>query len=47
MLLSGTLTKASIIEAIAESNGYAQKKAFETVEIVLELIEKSLKSAEM
>ncbi len=31
----GTLTKARIVEAVVETNGYTQKKAFETVEIML------------
>lgn len=46
MLLSGTLTKARIVDAVAESNGYTQKRAFETVEIILELIKKSLENGE-
>ncbi len=29
---TGTLTKARIVEAVIETNGYTQKKAFETVE---------------
>ncbi len=40
----GTLTKARIVEAVVETNGYTQKKAFETVEILLELIKQSLES---
>ena len=44
MPLSGTLTKARIVEAVVETNGYTQKKAFETVEIMLELIKRSLES---
>jgi integration host factor subunit alpha len=44
MLLSGTLTKAHIVETVVETNGYTRKKAFETVEIMLELIKRSLKS---
>jgi integration host factor subunit alpha len=46
MPLSGTLTKAKIIDAVAESNGYTRKKSIETVETVLELIKRSLKSGE-
>ena len=42
MPLSGTLTKAHLIDAVAESNGYIRKKSIETVEILLELIKKSL-----
>ena len=41
---TGTLTKARIVEAVVETNGYTQKKAFETVEIMLELIKRSLES---
>ena len=46
MLLSGTLTKAKIIDAVAESNGYTRKKSIETVETVLDLIKRSLESGE-
>lgn len=42
----GTLTKAHIIDAVAESNGYSRKKSIETVETVLELIKRSLESGE-
>ena len=42
----GTLTKAHIVQAIAETNGYTQKKALETVEIILELIKRSLEKGE-
>ena len=43
---SGTLTKAHIVAAVAESNGYTRKKSIETVETVLELIKRSLESGE-
>ena len=43
---SGTLTKAHIVDAVAESNGYTRKKSIETVETVLELIKGSLESGE-
>ena len=46
MPLSGTLNKAKIIDAVAESNGYTRKKSIETVETVLELIKRSLESGE-
>ena len=46
MPLSGTLTKAKIIDTVAESNGYTRKKSIETVETVLELIKRSLESGE-
>jgi integration host factor subunit alpha len=41
-----TLTKARIIEVITETNDYTHKQAHETVEILLELIKKSLQSGE-
>ena len=40
----GTLTKAHIIDAVAERNGFTRKKSIETVEILLELIKQSLES---
>ena len=43
---SGTLSKAHIVDAVAESNGYTRKKSIETVETVLELIKRSLESGE-
>ena len=43
---NGTLTKARIVKAVVESNGYTQQKAFETVEIMLELIKRSLENGE-
>ena len=46
MPLSGTLTKARIVEAVVETNGYTQQKAHETIEILLELIKRSLESGE-
>jgi integration host factor subunit alpha len=46
MPISGTLTKAHIIDAVAEINGYTRKKSIETVETVLELIKHSLESGE-
>jgi len=44
--MSDTLTKAKVIDAVAESNGYTRKKSLKTVEIVLELIKRSLESGE-
>ncbi len=44
MTLSGTLTKAHIIDAVAERNGFTRKRSIETVEILLELIKQSLES---
>ena len=46
MPTTSTLTKARIIETIAETNGYTHQKAFETVEIVLELIKRTLENGE-
>jgi len=43
---TGTLTKARIVEAVVETNGYTQQKAFETVEILLELIKSTLENGE-
>jgi integration host factor subunit alpha len=43
---SGTLTKARIVQALIESNGYTQQKASETVELILELIKRSLENGE-
>jgi hypothetical protein len=42
----GTLTKAHIIDAVAERNGFTRKKSIETVEILLELIKQSLESGD-
>jgi integration host factor subunit alpha len=41
-----TLTKADLIAAIAEQNGYTKKKSIETVEALLEIIKRSLESGE-
>ena len=41
-----TLTKANIIDAIAEANGFPKNKANETVETLLELIKSTLASGE-
>jgi integration host factor subunit alpha len=46
MPLSGSLTKAHIVDAVAERNGYTRKKSIEIVEILLELIKRSLESGE-
>jgi integration host factor subunit alpha len=39
-----TLTKANIIDAIAEANGFPKNKASETVETLLEVIKSTLAS---
>jgi integration host factor subunit alpha len=41
-----TLTKANIIDAIAEANGFPRNKASETVETLLEIIKSTLVSGE-
>ncbi|MGV7222774.1 MAG: integration host factor subunit alpha [Nitrospinales bacterium] len=41
-----TLTKAQIVEAIAEQTGFPKNKSSEIVEILLEHIKKSLESGE-
>ncbi len=46
MSKTGTLTKAQIIEDIAEANGFTRIKSVETTEIMLELIKSTLASGE-
>lgn len=46
MQKTGALTKARIVQAIAETNGYTNQKAIETVEIILELIKSTPESGE-
>ena len=46
MPLSGTLTKAKIIDAVAERNGVTRKESIEYVETILELIKSTLESGE-
>ncbi len=41
-----TLTKAHLIDAIAEANGFPRNKASETVETILEIIKSTLESGE-
>ena len=41
-----TLTKAQIIEAVAEHNGYTTKQSAEVVETLLEIIKSTLESVE-
>ena len=43
---TGTLTKARVVEAISEHNGYTYKKSAETVETLLEIIKQTLESGE-
>jgi integration host factor subunit alpha len=41
-----TLTKAQIVEMIAEQNGFAKNKSIELVENLLEIIKRTLESGE-
>ena len=41
-----TLTKADIVEAVAEQNGYTNKRSVEIVETLLEIIKGDLESGE-
>ena len=41
-----TLTKAKLIEEIAESNGFSKNRAKETVETLLKIIKRALESGE-
>ena len=43
---TSTLTRARIIDAVAEKNGFTRQKSIETVETLLELIKQSLESGE-
>ena len=43
---SGTLTKAHIVDAVAEANGFTRRKSVETIETLLELIKSTLESGE-
>ena len=39
-----TLTKAHIVEALAEKNGYPKNQSFEMIETLLEIIKGTLES---
>jgi integration host factor subunit alpha len=41
-----TLTKAQIVEMIAEQNGFAKNKSIEIIENLLEIIKRTLESGE-
>ena len=41
-----TFTKAHIVEALAEQNGYTKKQSFDAVGTLLEIIKRSLESGE-
>jgi len=44
--MPNALTKAAIIEAIQEENGYSRKQSSEITEILLEIIKRPLESGE-
>ena len=44
--MSDTLTKARIVDAVIEQNGFTRKKSIETVESLLELIKSELESGD-
>jgi integration host factor subunit alpha len=46
MPVKGTLTKAHIVDAVIEANGFTRRKSVETVETLLELIKSTLESGE-
>jgi integration host factor subunit alpha len=41
-----TLTKAHIVDAVAEQNGYTKERSFKVIETLLELIKSALESGE-
>jgi len=41
-----TLTKAHIVEAVAEQNGYPKNQSFEMIETLLEILKRTLESGE-
>ena len=41
-----TLTKAKIVEAVAEQNGYPKKQSVNTIETLQEIMKKTLESGE-
>ena len=41
-----TLTKANIVEAVAEQIGYPKNQSFELIETLLEIIKRTLESGE-
>ena len=41
-----TLTKANIVDAVAEQTGYTKHQSLDTVEILLEIIKRTLESGE-
>lgn len=41
-----TLTKANIVEDVAEQNGYPKNQSIEMIEILLEILKRTLESGE-
>ncbi len=41
-----TLTKANIVEELAEQNGYPKNQSFEMIETLLEIMKRTLESGE-
>ena len=41
-----TLTKANIVEEVAEQNGYPKNQSFKMIETLLEIIKRALESGE-
>lgn len=41
-----TLTKADIVKAVEETNGFTKKKSIETIDVLLEIIKGTLASGE-
>ena len=41
-----TLTKANIVEAVTEQNGYPKNQSFEIIETLLEIMKSTLESGE-
>ena len=41
-----TLTKANIVEAVTEQNGYPKNQSFEVIETLLEIMKRTLESGE-
>ena len=46
MPFKGTLTKAHIVDAAIEANGFTRRRSVETVETLLELVKSTLESGE-
>jgi integration host factor subunit alpha len=44
--MSDTPTKAHIVQAVAEANGYTRNKSFQIVEILIKLIKSELESGD-